>query len=533
MQQQMVQDLQQHSHQPIYGFITDSFPISGMKRRPYLIIAGLTGSLSWLCLAAFARSIPSTIACITAAAAATAFSDVVADSIVVELARASPGATEGALQSLCWGAHAFGRVITAYLSGWLVDKVGPQTVFVITATFPLVVCMSSCLINERKLGTMVDSMPESAACSKDPCGSVGGLICHPTTTTAAASSSDAGALTLPASRPAHSLEVLSGRQTPDRFQLNHRASSFNKDQQQQQSNETAATINRTESTGSDSHFHTDGHSRLMRLWHQLFGSLTVNVGLFWRAIKQPHVLRPVVFLFLWQATPGVGTAMFYFKTNKLGFNAEFFGRVKLVAAIADLLGIVVYNSFLKTVRLRPLMLWGSLLGCALGLTPLMLVEGVNRKIGISDKVFALVDSALLSSIGQILMMPTLVLAARLCPEGVEATLYASLMSLNNAAVGVGEMLGALLMKVFGITSSNFVHLSMLLLTCNLLSLLPLPLIGWVPDESTKGIEKLGNYQPTARDDNAVAEHEDDVSTARSTVVKLYGIIDTVQQDPHQ
>jgi hypothetical protein len=60
------------------------------------------GSASWLCLAAFASTISTTIACITAAAAATAFSDVVADSIVVELARASPGATEGALQSLCW-----------------------------------------------------------------------------------------------------------------------------------------------------------------------------------------------------------------------------------------------------------------------------------------------------------------------------------------------------------------------------------------------------------------------------------------------
>jgi hypothetical protein len=39
-----------------------------------------------------------------------------------------------------------------------------------------------------------------------------------------------------------------------------------------------------------------------------------------------------------QAMPSVGTAMFYFKTNKLGFDAEFFGRVKLVAALADLLG---------------------------------------------------------------------------------------------------------------------------------------------------------------------------------------------------
>jgi len=39
-----------------------------------------------------------------------------------------------------------------------------------------------------------------------------------------------------------------------------------------------------------------------------------------------------------QAMPAAGTAMFYFKTNRLGFDAEFFGRVKLVAAVADLLG---------------------------------------------------------------------------------------------------------------------------------------------------------------------------------------------------
>lgn len=28
---------------PLYGFITDSFPILGMRRRPYLILSGLLG----------------------------------------------------------------------------------------------------------------------------------------------------------------------------------------------------------------------------------------------------------------------------------------------------------------------------------------------------------------------------------------------------------------------------------------------------------------------------------------------------------
>lgn len=64
-------------------------------------------------------------------------------------------------------------------------------------------------------------------------------------------------------------------------------------------------------------------------------------------------------------------------------------------------GVVVYNTFLKRVRLRSMMLWGTLLGCAVGLTPLILVSGANRSLGISDKVFSLTDSAMLAAIGQV------------------------------------------------------------------------------------------------------------------------------------
>lgn len=42
--------------------------------------------------------------------------------------------------------------------------------------------------------------------------------------------------------------------------------------------------------------------------------------------------------------------------------------------------------------------------------------GLNRTLGLSDKLFVLVDSVLLTGLGRIMMMPSLVLAARVCPE---------------------------------------------------------------------------------------------------------------------
>ncbi len=42
--------------------------------------------------------------------------------------------------------------------------------------------------------------------------------------------------------------------------------------------------------------------------------------------------------------------------------------------------------------------------------------GFNRTLGLSDDLFALADTALLTVLGQVAFMPLLVLAARICPE---------------------------------------------------------------------------------------------------------------------
>lgn len=47
---------------------------------------------------------------------------------------------------------------------------------------------------------------------------------------------------------------------------------------------------------------------------------------------------------------------------------------------------------------------------------LMWRAGANRKLGLDDKLFVLVDSVLVTGLGRIALMPCLVLAARICPE---------------------------------------------------------------------------------------------------------------------
>uniref|UniRef100_A0A0E0P2G9 Major facilitator superfamily (MFS) profile domain-containing protein n=1 Tax=Oryza rufipogon TaxID=4529 RepID=A0A0E0P2G9_ORYRU len=203
----------------------------------------------------------------------------------------------------------------------------------------------------------------------------------------------------------------------------------------------------------------------------------------WSSVKQPNIFLPTLFIFLWQATPQSDSAMFFFITNKLGFTPEFLGRVTLVTSIASLVGIGVYNSFLKEVPLRKIFFVTTIFGSALGMTQVLLVTGLNRVLGISDEWFSIGDSLIITVLGQASFMPVLVLAAKLCPPGVEATLFATLMSISNAGGVTGGLLGAGLTQFLGVTKDNFQNLALLIVVCNLSSLLPLPLLGLLPDES--------------------------------------------------
>ena len=156
------------------------------------------------------------------------------------------------------------------------------------------------------------------------------------------------------------------------------------------------------------------------------------------ALLHPAVFGPAAFIFCYGTPPRAGSAMFYFYTNELHFTPEFIGRINLLDGAAQLAGVALFNARLKGVPLRKVFFWVIVVGAAASCTQLLLVTRLNLRLGLPDKLFVAFDSVLLTGLGRVALMPVLVLAARLCPAGVEATLYAALMSLSNAGGGVGE-----------------------------------------------------------------------------------------------
>lgn len=94
------------------------------------------------------------------------------------------------------------------------------------------------------------------------------------------------------------------------------------------------------------------------------------------------------------------------------------------------------------------------------------------------------------------------LAARLCPPGIEGTLFAALMSVYNASGVVSNQLGAVLTHALGVTETDFTNLWLLVTICSLSNLLALPLLDFL-DEAPEPVDS--EALPAAG--NGVAEQD--------------------------
>lgn len=130
----------------VYGFISDNYPWSGLRRKPYLLAGWTFASLSVLGLlhrsdltlsysesgAAIppdnAPSIQALSVTFFLFGAGLWFADVMADVLVAEKSRLEPEAERGNLQATCYSCRFFAQLVSAPVTSYLYSALGPKVV---------------------------------------------------------------------------------------------------------------------------------------------------------------------------------------------------------------------------------------------------------------------------------------------------------------------------------------------------------------------------------------------------------------------
>ena len=130
----------------VYGAISDTFPIFGLRRKPYLIICSILSCLGWVLLSVLPADQKWLILSMTIANLGLAATDVITDGLVVEYSRKGSAQT---YQAIAWGARSIGAIASGFTGGLLAAKISAQSVFLITAALPLISLLATLFLREK------------------------------------------------------------------------------------------------------------------------------------------------------------------------------------------------------------------------------------------------------------------------------------------------------------------------------------------------------------------------------------------------
>lgn len=212
----------------------------------------------------------------------------------------------------------------------------------------------------------------------------------------------------------------------------------------------------------------------------------------WIFVRQPLVYKSMFLIFLAHFAPTSAQAKFDYYTNDLGFSPTLMGGLNLTTCLASTLGIFIYNRFFSTVSLRKFYTFICLLCTLLSLSQLILIFRINLQYGIPDAVFVILDSFLNDVSVELMGMPLLVLACKVCPKNIEATVFAVMIALIAVGNNLSSISGAIIVEYLGMTLHNFENLWILMVITASFAMLPLFLV-WIVDYD-KEIKKMDQSQ---------------------------------------
>lgn len=362
------------SIKPLYGLITDLFPIFGRRRKPYIFIFSALAALAWGIVAFYPPTYNLVMVCMFLQSLGIAFVDVVCDGRVIER---STDETAGKIQSLVWGSRMVGAMITGFLGGALIPVIGYQGIFLIMAIMPMLIFIVALFIEEEKVESVVEKASKVYPKFKSFC---------------------------------------KGLKNP---------------------------LKRIE-----------------------------EIALEYRSLLLASAFIMVFNMFPHFTTSAGGIAPFtLFMRESLGFSKPFLGALITILSFGKLMGIIFYALFVDGIDLRKVLKWSAIIGSLVTLFALLMF----------NPYAAVIIHLCWGIVGYIAFLPVMTLAVRSCPKHMEATAYATLMSVGNFG------------GTFAVFSSGFVYdymggLNALIIMSAIGGLLVLPFIKYlkVKDKKKEG-----------------------------------------------
>uniref|UniRef100_A0A7S4UZ25 Uncharacterized protein n=2 Tax=Alexandrium monilatum TaxID=311494 RepID=A0A7S4UZ25_9DINO len=198
------------------------------------------------------------------------------------------------------------------------------------------------------------------------------------------------------------------------------------------------------------------------------------------AARDPAIWAPLALMVAYNAGPNYDDSLYYYYIDKLHFRPQMLGQLKIAQELAKLLGIGLYRGVLYNVSDKALLLGLASVSFPLYLTPLMLTTGAYRRLHLDPRFLAVSGEFVREVFLHVQTLPVFSRWVRQCPEGLEGTVIALLVSVVHASRFLSKVSSAATASALGIGTRGYGNMSLLVVVCAVSCLLPLPLAAALP-----------------------------------------------------
>jgi hypothetical protein len=185
-----------------------------------------------------------------------------------------------------------------------------------------------------------------------------------------------------------------------------------------------------------------------------------------------------------------------FITNEIKINPDVQGYLSVSSYAFLSLGVTVYYRFFRHTSFRWIFGCTQVVLSLFFLLDYILIKRWNTQAGISDVFFLFATGAFSEVIDRLNSMPFLVMAGQLCPDNMEATFFAAMMSISNQGSKLSSQFGAMLLTAYPVKKGEYEHLPTLILIRSAVILSVLIFLPLVPNTSSLNPTNVESLKPT-------------------------------------
>lgn len=168
-------------------------------------------------------------------------------------------------------------------------------------------------------------------------------------------------------------------------------------------------------------------------------TLQNSIKSFCGIFKKKHFIMIGIFMFIWGLAPGYSTPLIIFLKKTIGFRESFIGILNSTQCMGGVLGCYLYNKYCDKLNIHKVLKYTTL---TTAIATLLFLFILNAQCAII--IYFIIGIA--SYLG---FLPIMKLAARTCPKGNEAMVFAFFMSILNISGYFAVFCGGIIYDYLG------------------------------------------------------------------------------------